>query len=765
MSISGVATTRQIGKIAASPTQPEANTTAANECDTNADTCCLGKNFVILEYTQRTADVYAYDKAIKPLQNVPIVTGATAWDDPITGETYIIVVNEALYYGTKLDHSLINPNQIRAFGLSFWDNPFDTEKGLCIDLDDVTTIQLKTKGTKIFFETRAPSERELRDCHRIDVTSKREWNPENVTMSKVQTRQTDDIEDGLKERMLAKVPHTIAEIMRYDGDLEDLPTRQTYTSYERHAKLSAEVLADRFGIGLERAKATLKATLQRGVRSAILPISRRYRADRQFGVKRLQGKFATDTMWAKSRSLNSNIATQIYSHKCGFSAAYHMDKANNENVGYTLRAFISDYGAPERLKYDGAAVQVGRKTIFQETVRKHDIKTHVSGPRRPNENPAEGAIREIKKKWYRIQAKKNIPDRLWDYGISYVCETANMTVNSSRYSNGRTPIECITGETPDLSEYLDFGFYDWVTYRTNAGLGKPELGRWLGVSHRVGQLMSYWILAASGITISCTTVQRVTHLEKKTEEYTKNMNEFQRNLERKWNVESANSEIIPNGEGVPNTNILSLDDEDDEFIEEFKRVIDDKELKDIDVMMNRESGTRDTYLNMELGFQRDEEGLHYARVKRRVIDADGTPVGVPNNNPLLDSRQYEVEFADGRSETLTANVIAENILAQVDEHGHRHMLIEEIEDHRTTKDAIPKNQGTYTTRSGYERKKWTTRGWEFFVRWKDGSGDWVKMKDIKESYPVPLADYAVSNNIHEEPAFAWWVPHTLKKRI
>ena len=63
-----------------------------------------------------------------------------------------------------------------------------------------------------------------------------------------------------------------------------------------------------------------------------------------------------------------------------------------------------------------------------------------------------------------MQAKKNIPDRLWDYRIDYVCETANLTVNSYRCSDERTPLEIITGKTPDLSEYLDFGFYDLVTY-------------------------------------------------------------------------------------------------------------------------------------------------------------------------------------------------------------------------------------------------------------------------------------------------------------
>jgi hypothetical protein len=40
---------------------PPPNTMAENECDTNANTCCLGKNFVVLTPTFRTADVYAYD--------------------------------------------------------------------------------------------------------------------------------------------------------------------------------------------------------------------------------------------------------------------------------------------------------------------------------------------------------------------------------------------------------------------------------------------------------------------------------------------------------------------------------------------------------------------------------------------------------------------------------------------------------------------------------------------------------------------------------
>jgi hypothetical protein len=135
---------------------------------------------------------------------------------------------------------------------------------------------------------------------------------------------------------------------------------------------------------------------------------------------------------------------------------------------------------------------------------------------------------------------------------------------------------------------------------------------------------------------------------------------------------------------------LDLENEDPEFLEDFNLVIDDDDVKHADETFDMEVGEDDPYLNMELGLPRGEdEELKHAHVKRRAVDVEGRPIGRPSTNPLLDSRQYEVEFMDGEVEILTANIIAENLLAQVDEEGHRQMLIEEIEDHRTLEDAIP----------------------------------------------------------------------------
>lgn len=50
------------------------------------------------------------------------------------------------------------------------------------------------------------------------------------------------------------------------------------------------------------------------------------------------------------------------------------------------------------------------------------------------------------------------------------------------------------------------------------------------------------------------------------------------------------------------------------------------------------------------------------------------------------------------------------------------------------------------------------------VEWKDGTTSWLPLKDLKDSNPIELAEYAVANKVSEEPAFAWWVRDTLRRR-
>ena len=148
----------------------------------------------------------------------------------------------------------------------------------------------------------------------------------------------------LTERLIAEV--NVTDV------LEDVPSRRTFIAKERHPQVSPEELSERWCIGLQQAKNTIKITTQKGVRSAILPLSRRYRADRVFERPLLRGDFYTDTMDARAKSLEGNKYAQVFANRDLFAIAYPMRAKLAAGDG--LRQFIQDFGQPERLTFDGS---------------------------------------------------------------------------------------------------------------------------------------------------------------------------------------------------------------------------------------------------------------------------------------------------------------------------------------------------------------------------------------------------------------------------
>ena len=112
-----------------------------------------------------------------------------------------------------------------------------------------------------------------------------------------------------------------------------------------------------------------------------------------------------------------------------------------------------------------------------------------------------------------------------------------------------------------------------------------------------------------------------------------------------------------------------------------------------------------------------------------------------------------------------ANIIAENMLTQVDSDGMSTTFMEAIVDHlRDDEKALQHHDKYVQTKNGRRHLRKTTKGWELLIKWKDKSESWIKLADMKESQPVEVAEYARARGIDKEPAFEWWVPHTLKKR-
>ena len=89
----------------------------------------------------------------------------------------------------------------------------------------------------------------------------------------------------------------------------------------------------------------------------------------------------------------------------------------------------------------------------------------------------------------------------------------------------------------------------------------------------------------------------------------------------------------------------------------------------------------------------------------RKRDSDGNPIRRTNDNPILDSRHYLVEFDDGNVSELTANVIAKNMYAKCDNNGHQVLLLDSIFNYEQQDNAMSLNDQKFVDSRGKTQVK------------------------------------------------------------
>ena len=67
---------------------------------------------------------------------------------------------------------------------------------------------------------------------------------------------------------------------------------------------------------------------------------------------------------------------------------------------------------------------------------------------------------------------------------------------------------------------------------------------------------------------------------------------------------------------------------------------------------------------MELALDRHDDGPEFARVNKILKERYGRPIGIAADNPILDTRMYEVEYADVYKTAITANAIESNLFTK-----------------------------------------------------------------------------------------------------
>jgi hypothetical protein len=329
---------------------------AQNKLDTHADTCCAGANWSLMELTGEVCNVNPFLDSYQPIQEIPVARCCRVWTKQDDSVEYLLVGNQMLSFGTQLLHSLINLNQLRAYGIDVNDDPSDSTRDFGINSKQLL-IPFNTTGTIVHFKSRTPTEWEKTHLPVILITSD-VWNPtkevlcperqsresiemqtirsltSGVTKRQINSTKRDGAQTQIKqygetEIELGKISNAynpkefcdrlisaanIATV--YHDDIDQWNNEQKVSSIisnNWHSKATPGELAHKWNIGIQTAKDTVQVTTQRGIWTAIHPMTRRVRVDHlNLHQQRLKGTWYADTLLSKVKSKLGNTCANVY---------------------------------------------------------------------------------------------------------------------------------------------------------------------------------------------------------------------------------------------------------------------------------------------------------------------------------------------------------------------------------------------------------------------------------------------------------------------
>ena len=821
------------------------------ELDSHANMVVLGCESFIFESTARTCSVAPFDPKLGVSSKVPIVDGAICYDCPYSGESYILIVRNALHL-PHIKNNLIAPFIMRSAGVTIDERPkihYDdpTVDNHCVMFDDSDLrIPLQLNGIFSYFQSRKPTIEELHELPKLFLTPDAEdWNPHSHTFGDNErsmldfngemadkSRRKDEIcifeQDEIPELSSVSVeewesnidanissayvapaiPSAIndpnlefADALNIRGEVSKVaasigncdfsqsmdtplfennaPYITTWDNFEDSLKdtldasqiefvqaqiaaaqaskpkgVSPEVLSKLWCISDKLAEGAIEQNTQLCRHNSDNVLSRQYTTnDRMLRYKRLGSTFYTDTMFANEhKSSRQYTCCQVFVSDKGFVAVYPMQSQNEFPVA--LHWFCKQVGVPVDLIVDGHKAQTSSdvKTFCHQVGT--TLKILETGT--PWANRAELYIGLLKEAVRRDMRQSNSPMSLWCRCIERRAKIHNAVPRPLFQTQGQTPYSATFGVQGDISNLCNFGWYEWVYYRDHGSFpeNKEKLGRALGPTTNEGNQMAQAVLVASGKVIPRRTLRKLNKAEIHSETEKRKRAIFDDIILKKLGDSVRKPEKPIRGNFVPYA---------DEVDPDPVQLPDDNDPIDTDGTSVFEKPITDQWINAELKLPQGEL-IRTAKVLGQSKDGDGQPVGMYDPNPLLNTAIYDVEFPDGEIREYAANLIAENMYAQVDSEGYRYQLLQSIVDYEKDASAIATEDLYINTKSGQKRMRKTTSGWNLLVQWKDGTQEWVPLKELKQSNPLEVAEFAAASGIDKEPAFIWWVPYTLRRR-
>jgi hypothetical protein len=272
-------------------------------------------------------------------------------------------------------------------------------------------------------------------------------------------------------------------------------------------------------------------------------------------------------------------------------------------------------------------------------MQEYRIHLQTTVPHSPWRNRAEACIHKLKKYVCKVLHQTGAPVQLWTYCATWCAAVLRFTASSM----GRVPETHMNGSTPDISALVLFDWYHLVYYltpNTSFLTDKKFVWRFLGIAETCVDEMAFYILTENGDVIIHKNIWAIPDDKLKQPGANAKVLNMERMLKERFGDTMSTFAASLSKKDIIN---CTDDVQDEEY---------DGSLKEPTPELH------DVYVGAEVFLATDRVR---ARVLHRVCDGDNRPIGIRHHNPMLDSREYELEFADGSKARANANLTVKNL--------------------------------------------------------------------------------------------------------
>mmetsp|Transcript_62172 Transcript_62172/g.183826 ORF Transcript_62172/g.183826 Transcript_62172/m.183826 type:complete len:234 (-) Transcript_62172:669-1370(-) len=216
------------------------------------------------------------------------------------------------------------------------------------------------------------------------------------------------------------------------------------------------------------------------------------------------------------------------------------------------------------------------------------------------------------------------------------------------------------------------------------------------------------ILKSNGEEIDRSTIRSLALEERQVTEDKRKLEAFDRETERMLGIfQDDTANLLTKGElpanDEPPDNEIDWQDVQEHAENEHEELTTEQS--------EQEKIEDDTLPSSEIIFPKGDGLQHIGKVIERKRGPDGNfIIGRRHDKPILDTREYIVQYSDGSEDSLTYAKVAGHLYSQVDAEGNQLHIYEGIVGHRKRKGDVEKADQFYE-RAGRRYKKRTTAVW------------------------------------------------------